>query len=131
MGDPVGAKTLESMCADASLPVDITFHVVQQIEMAQHSHPKLLTSGKCADAVLVALDSASQDYQRQELVSVLPLMIHNVPKDKADRMVTDAQNLLTAKEPATRMGASGALAEMGSTASIELIRNAMERETDP
>lgn len=129
-GDPVGAKTLESMCTDATLPVDVTFRVVQQIAMVRLSQPKLVSVGKCADVVLAAFDSANQDYQRRELVSVLPSMIHDVPKDKADRMVTVAQNLLTAKEPATRMGAGDALAQMGSTASIESLRNAIQNEPD-
>jgi HEAT repeat protein len=46
-------------------------------------------------------------------------------------MVTEAQSLLGSKDPTTRMNASRALAEMGSTASTDLIRNAMHRETDP
>jgi HEAT repeat protein len=131
LGDPTGASTLESMCTDASLPIDDTVHVVQMIESAQRSNPKLLSAGKCADVVLSELDSVSEDYQRQELLSVLPSMIHDVPKDKADRMVTDAQNILASKDVTTRMRASDVLADMGSTASMDLIRSAMDRETDP
>jgi HEAT repeat protein len=131
LGDPVGAKTLESMCTDASLPIDDTVHVVQKIESAERSNPNLISEGKCADVVLPALENASQDYQRSELVSVLPSMVHDVTKDKTDRMVIDAQNLLVSKDGGTRMQASMALTNMGSTASIEAIRSAMERETDP
>ena len=57
-------------------------------------------------------------------------MIHDAPKDKADRMVVDAQNLLLSKDLTTRIRASRALAEMGSTASIELIRGAMQIKTN-
>jgi HEAT repeat protein len=131
IGDPVGAKTLESMCSDASLPVDITVMAVRQIAMTKYSFSYLVSTEKCADVVLSKLDSVSQDYQRIELLSVLPSMIHDVPKDKADRMVTDAQNLLVSKDVGIRMQASMALTDMGSTASIEAIRSAMERETIP
>jgi len=51
-----------------------------------------------------------------------------VPKEKADRMVTDAQNLLADESPSTRMEAGRALAEMDSTASIDLMRNAIQKE---
>jgi HEAT repeat protein len=129
-GDPVGAKTLESMCSDASLPVDITVMAVRQIAMAKYSSSYPVSTGKCADVVLSKLDSVSQDYQRIELLSVLPSMIHDVPKDKADHLVADAQNLLLSKDLTTRTSASRALADMGSTDSIELIRSAMQRETN-
>jgi HEAT repeat protein len=131
MGDPVGSRTLESMCADASMPVDDTVRVVQQIAMTRLSHPNLVSTGTCADVVLTALDHVSENIQRQEILSILPLMVHDVPKDKADRMVAGAQKLLTDKVSSTRMSASDALAEMGSTASIESIRNAIQSEPDP
>jgi HEAT repeat protein len=127
-GDRVGARDLEAMCTHASVSVDDTVRVVQQLAMAQRSHPNIASAGKCADVVLAALDSVSESYQRRELVSELPSMVHDVPKDKADRMVMAAQNLLGSKEAATRMSASRALAEMGSSASIELIRDAIQNE---
>jgi HEAT repeat protein len=131
VGDPAGARHLEGMCMDTSLPVDVTVQVVQQLAMAQHSHPNLTSTAKCADVVLAAIESASESYQRRELVSLLPSMVHQVPEDKADRMVKDAQNLLGDGEPATRMGASDALAQMGSIASIEAVRDAIRNESDP
>jgi len=130
-GFPDAANYLETMCSGASLPVDDTVHLIQDIEMAERSNPKLISAGKCADVVLAALDSVSEDYQRRELLSVLPSMVHDVPKDKADRMVMDAQNLLGSNSITTRMRASNVLADMGSTASMDLIRSAMDRETDP
>jgi HEAT repeat protein len=131
MGDPVGARTLESMCADASLPWDVTIRVVGQITMSRLSHPNLVSAGVCADVVLTALESTSDDYERTELVSVLPSIYKDVSKDKADRMITDAQKLLGERQAATRMQASMALTNMGSTASIKLIHAAMDSETDP
>jgi hypothetical protein len=125
MGDPVGAEILNRMCTDASLPVEDTVTVVQQIAMANHS------TGICADVALDAIEHASQDYQRWDLITVFPSIYKDVPKEKAGRMVTDAQNLLESQDVTTRIRASQALAEMGSTASIDLIRSAIINEPDP
>ena len=129
-GDRVGARDMEAMCTHASVSVDDTVRVVQQLATAQRSHPNIASTGKCADVVLAALESVSESYQKRELVSILPSMVHNVPKDKVDRMVTGAQNLLGDKESATRMSASQALAEMGSTASIDVLRKVIQNEPD-
>ena len=130
-GDPIGAKYLETMCSDASLPDTVILRVVHSLAVANFSHPQLASPGKCADAVLSALESGSESYQRAALVTAFPSMYKDVPKDKAERMVADAQNLLGDNDSSVRMVTSQALADMGSTDSIELIRNAMERETDP
>jgi HEAT repeat protein len=122
MGDPVGAKVLNGMCTDASLPVEDIVSVVQQIALADHS------TGMCADVVLNAIEHASEDYERMDLIAVFPSIYKNVPKEKAERMLTDAQNLLGSQDVTTRMRASQALAEMGSTASIDLIRTAIINE---
>jgi hypothetical protein len=125
IGDPVGAKILNGMCTDASLPVEDTVTVVQQIAMANHP------TGICADVVLDAVEHASQDYERMDLITIFPLIYKNVSKEKAGRMVTDAQNLLESQDVTTRMRASQALAEMGSIASIDLIRTAIINEPNP
>jgi hypothetical protein len=125
MGDPVGAKILNGMCTDASLPVEDTVTVVQEIAMAHHS------TGICADVVLDVIEYASQDYQRMDLLTVFPSIYKDVPKEKAGRMVTDAQNLLESQDVTTRIRASQALAEMGSTASIDFIRTAIINEPNP
>jgi HEAT repeat protein len=125
MDDPVGVKVLNGMCINASLPVEDTVTVVQQIAIADHS------TAICADVVLNAIEHASQDYERMYLLTVFPSMYKDVPKEKAGRMVTVAQNLLGSQDVTTRMRASQALAEMGSTASIDLIRTAIINETNP
>ena len=124
MGDPVGVKILNGMCTDASLPVEDTVIVVQQIAIADHS------TGICADVVLDAIEHARPDYQ-MDLITVFPSIYKDVPKEKADRMVTDAQNLLESQDVTTRMRASQALAEMGSTTSIGRIRTVIINERDP
>jgi hypothetical protein len=123
MGDPIGVKILNGMCTDASLPVEDIVTVVQQFAVADHS------TGMCADVVLDAIEHARPDYQ-MELITIFPSIYKDVPKEKAGRMVTDAQNLLESQDVTTRMGASQALAEMGSTASIALIRTAIINERD-
>jgi hypothetical protein len=122
MGDPLGTKILNWMCRDASLPVEDTVSVVQQIAMAHYS------TGICADVVLDAMEHASQDYERMDQITVFPLIYKNVSKEKAGRMIMDAQNLLESQDVTTRMRASQALAEMGSTASIDFIRTAIVNE---
>jgi HEAT repeat protein len=130
-GDRVGAATLEAVCMDPSLPVEVTASAVRQLASAEHSHPTLISMAGCAGVVLAALENVSEEYKRWELLQILPSVAHDAPSDKANRMVTEAQSLLGSKDPTTRMNASRALAEMGSTASTDLIRNAMQRETDP
>ena len=76
MGDSVGARILNGMCTDASLPVEDTVTVVQQIAMANHS------TGICADVVLDAIEHASQDYQRWDLITVFPSIYKDVPKER-------------------------------------------------
>jgi HEAT repeats len=125
MGDAVGTKILNGMCTDASLPVEDTVSVVQQIAMANHP------TGICADVVLDAVEHASQDYERMDRITIFPLMYKNVSKEKAGRMVTDAQNLLESQDVTARIRASQALAEMGSIASIDLIRTAIINEPNP
>lgn len=131
MGDRVGANALESMCTDASLPVEDLVRVTQQIEAGQRSHPTLLSAGRCAEAVLGALDHASEEWEKRQLVSVLPPMVKDVPREQADRMAAEAESLLSAKDPSTRLSASEALGEMGSTASIPALRAAIQNEPDP
>jgi hypothetical protein len=125
MGDAVGAKILNRMCTDASLAVEDTVSVVQQIAMANHP------TGICADVVLDAVEHASQDYERMDLITIFPLIYKNVSKEKAGRMVTNAQNLLQSQDVTARIRASQALAEMGSIASIDLIRTAIINEASP
>lgn len=125
MDDPVGVKVLNGMCMDESLPVEDTVTVVQQLAVPDHS------AAICADVVLDAIEHASEDYQRSDLITVFPSIYKNVPKEKANRMVTDAQNLLESQDVTTRIRASQALAEMGSTASIVLIRTAIINERNP
>jgi hypothetical protein len=76
------------------------------------------------------VEHASQDYERMDLITVFPLIYKDVPKEKAGRMVTVAQNLLESQDVTTRMRASQALAEMGSIASIDFIRTAIINETN-
>jgi hypothetical protein len=125
MRDPIGAKVLDGMCTDASLPIEDTVTVVQQIAMANHP------TGICADVVLDAVEHANQDYERMDLLTIFPLINKNVPKEKAARMVADAQNLLGSQDVSTRMRASQALAELGSIASIDSIRTAIINEPNP
>jgi hypothetical protein len=58
-------------------------------------------------------------------------MYHEVSQSQADRMVADAQSLLQSDNASSRMAGSDVLASLGSTASIDLIRSTMERETEP
>jgi HEAT repeat protein len=131
IGDPVGTRQLESMCTNATLPIDVTVHAVQQLAMVQRSYPKLASAGRCAETVLVALEGASEEYQQRELVSILPVLVRGLPQSTTDRVAADAQNLLTANEPATRMSASDALAQMGATSSTPALRSAIQSEKDP
>jgi hypothetical protein len=111
--DPVGATTLTAMCTDASLPSDVTVSAVQQVAILHQFHPEVASPGICADAVLAKLESAKESWERRELVSVLPSMIHQVPSDKADRMIADARKLTSdSEEPGTIVEARDALEQM-------------------
>jgi HEAT repeat protein len=99
--------------------------------MAHSDRPSLTSPAKCANVILAAIETVSESYQRAELLTALASMVHEVPSDQASRMVADAQNLLQDKDANTRMRESEALADMGSTASIEAIRNAIQNESNP
>jgi HEAT repeat protein len=131
IGDPVGARHLESMCSDATLPVEVIVRAEREVAMAHSDRPSLTSPAKCANVILAAIETVSESYQRAELLTALASMVHEVPSDQASRMVADAQNLLQDKDANTRMRASEALADMGSTASIEAIRNAIQNESNP
>lgn len=131
--DLIGARHLETICMDASLSVDVTARAVWSIATAQRLHPGLASAGKCADTVLAASDHMDTNtaYQRVDIMTMLSSMYREVPKNKADRMIAIAQNALGDKDPRVRLYASQALSKMGSTASIGLVRNALQIEVDP
>jgi HEAT repeat protein len=129
-GDPVGARRLEATCTNASLAPEMAAQAAEQLEIAERRHPGVASLGKCADAVISALEIASQSYQRRMLISVVAAMAAQTSKDQQDRIISIAQKLLQDDAPATRMRASDALAQMGSTSSIPAIRNAIQSEPD-
>jgi HEAT repeat protein len=131
LGDPAGQSSLEALCSDTTQPAQITIRATQQLAMAQRSIQKPASTEKCADAILAVYDSSKSSFDRDSILTILPSMYRNAPKDKAAHMIAIAQSELGDGSPAIRMRASEALAEMGSTASIDLIRSAMQSETEP
>jgi hypothetical protein len=106
-GFPAGAAHLEKMCMDASLPFDVYASALRQFAAAQLVNPGRILTSDCADLALTKLENATESYQRDTLVSLLPLMFHEVPQDEADRMIADAKKLLS--YDATRVAARNAL----------------------
>jgi len=131
LDDPVGTKQLETLCSDPSQPENVTIKATQQLAMAHRSIQKPPSTEKCADRVLVVFDSDNGAFIRDTILLLLPGMYHNASKDKADHMIVIAQSMLGDPSTVTRMRAGEALAEMGSTSSIEVIRSTMEHESDP
>ena len=128
-GDPLGAKYLVAMCTDASLPINVIEGAVQGLTMAHYSHPQFTSPAICADTILNLFDSRPDS--KVDIIYLFQKMWPDVTQSQADSMVADAQSLLQRDSPSSRMAGSDVLAELKSVASIELIRNAMERETEP
>ena len=68
-------------------------------------------TGICAAVVLNAMEHTSEDYYKGALLTVFPMIYKDVPKEKADRMVAEAQNLLESPDITNRMHASQSLAK--------------------
>jgi HEAT repeat protein len=131
MGDAAGPAHLESMCSDANLSTDDVVRAERQLAMAHDVRPRFPSPGKCADVILAALETVSASDKRRYLLTTLASMVHEVPSDQATRMIADAQNLLADPDGTVRLGASQALADMRSTASIDAIRKAIQNEPSP
>jgi HEAT repeat protein len=128
MDDPVGEQNLEALCSDKTQPAETTIRATFTLANAQRARQKPVTTLKCADVVLSLFDNPNATSERSSILLLLPGMYHNASKDKADRMIAIAQSMLGDISTVARMRAGEALAEMGSTDSIELIRSAMQRE---
>jgi hypothetical protein len=130
-GDPAGGRQLESMCSDASLPVNVIASTAMTIETTEWQQPGLASAAKCVDTVLAAFDRTNVCSQQIQLISLFPAMSKEVPSDKVDQMTAIVQNLLSDESPAVRLLAAGVLTRMNSTASIGPIRSILQNETDP
>ncbi|MGA2437576.1 MAG: HEAT repeat domain-containing protein [Acidobacteriaceae bacterium] len=128
-GDPVGAKYLAAACTDPSLPTLAMSAAVHGLALAHYSHPQFTSPAVCADTVLNLFDSRPDS--KIDMIELFAAMYHEVSQSQADRMVADAQSLLQSDNASSRMAGSDVLASLGSTASIDLIRSTMERETEP
>lgn len=135
IGDAVGARHLEAMCMDPSLPVYVTVGALQQLAATRLAQPGLASIGKCAEVVLSELErstSSGDTLAALAALSAFPAMYRDAPRPLSDRMTADAQDLLQDKSPAVRMAASHTLAQIGSSAlSSDSIRRALERESNP
>ncbi|MGB6192165.1 MAG: hypothetical protein WBF42_06845, partial [Terracidiphilus sp.] len=88
------------------------------------------SSAACADLIL---DSVKRDADhRADLITLLPTMYRDASGDQANRILGVVQEMLNdnAQEPAVRLRASHALADIGSPNSVEVIQGAMLREGD-
>jgi hypothetical protein len=126
--DPKGVEHLQAMCKDTALPIADVIDVVQSIQMNAGA-----SSAGCADVILDSLNRAQDAEYRYIIVTLLPTMYRELPPEQSGRIVSKLQEFLidNAQQPAVRLGASHALANIGLPASVEFIRNAMLREGDP
>jgi HEAT repeat protein len=127
-GDPVGAKYLAAACTDNSLSTLAMSAAVEGLQQGHYLHPQFPSPSVCADTVLNLFDSRPDS--KVDMVELFLAMSPDVSPTQADRMVADAQSLLQSDDASHRMAGSEVLAELNSTASIELIHKAMERATD-
>jgi len=125
--DSKGVESLQAMCNDTTLPFRMQLAAVQTLQIA-HS-----PSGVCADAMLGSLNRAEDAGYRDVILTVLPAMYIELPRDQSGRIVSLVEELLRDRAPqsSVRIAASSALAQIGSASSVEVIRAAIVREQDP
>jgi hypothetical protein len=131
IGDRIGFTHLESVCSDASLPMTLVTEATWYIAVANRSRPQSGALGKCAGTLVAGLGRAGERDEWGQIVERLPAIFRDVPKPEANVIVSSVQNLLEDHDPAIRMAASHALAEIASPASATFMQSAILREQDP
>ena len=127
MHDAVGEEYLQAACADPTSPINAVIAAVQMLKILS------LPGGGCADNVLHSLDRPADKDYLNVTVTLFPLIYKQVSSDKESYILTRIQQLLLdkTKEPAVRLAAGDALAQIGDPSSIEAVRAALSQEDDP
>jgi HEAT repeat protein len=122
--DPKGLSSLNTMCSDPSLPINIIVDVVQKLSMIHES------SGACIATVLGFVDSHRDRDSRSRVLPALPDIYNSASPQQAEHILGALEAMLQDKAPFVRMEASHALAQIGGSESAEAIHKAISREGD-
>ena len=97
--------------------------------LSRHQRPAPVA--KCAPVLTAAVEGPDAHDHALSVLHLFPEVYHDATRSQADRMVADAEKLLADKYVAVRLAASRALVQMGSTASIPVLRSVIATEPLP
>jgi HEAT repeat protein len=124
--DPQGIEHLQTMCADTAVPIRAVIAAAQMLQILNSSNIG------CTDTFLKSLTNDREKDYRDVTLSLLPALYRESTPEQSNLIVTAIQKLLRdrTQEPAVRMAAGDALAEIGLPSSSEVIREAVSQEAD-
>lgn len=123
--DPEGLTTLQNMCSDAALSIDMLVEVVQHLNIIDRS------SAKCAEPILAYLDAHRDSESRTRALPALPDMYRWVEAGHAGRIALQLQDMLSDEAPYVRLEAGHAIAQIHMSSAASALYEAISRETDP
>jgi len=125
--DHYGIETLQSTCADATVPIRAVIYATQMLQLLSVSR------AGCADNIINSLSRAEDHDYLDVTIMLLPPIYGEVSRDQANRILSSIQKLLSdgTQQPSVHIAAGQALAEIGSASSVEVVRSALSRESDP
>ena len=124
--DPNGAKDLEAMCIDGKLPIQSVVAATQMLQML------FISSGVCLPRVLQSLANPAEIDYRDVTISLLPSTSRGLSSEQTVNIVATIEHFLLdqRQQPAVRLQAGNALAEMGSSSSTGVLQTALTNEKD-
>ncbi len=124
--DTKGAEYLRSMCSNPSMPLSGVIAATRMLQTVQSP------TGFCSETLLAALNQKQEAGDAATAVSLLPGVYRSVSQDQARRIIDVLKSLLNEQNPAAvRLEAGYGLAQIGSSESIEAVREAIMKEPDP
>lgn len=124
LGDAAGENLLTKICADESLPAETVSYAVFQLVLRE-------SGAQCIDVLIRRTQNPTSRNNTTSLIKALTRLYRSASPAQQNEISAVLQKGLSDTEPATRVVASRGLAQTASPNSEEIIKTALQRETDP
>ena len=124
LGDQTGTTRLASICSDPMLPAKVVSSATFQL---------ILRGGgsQCTDRILNVLKNTSKVQTAGSLIQLLAPLYSVSSNSQQTQIVAVLRVFIADREPETRIIASRALVQVASPNSLQIIKEALQKEEDP